>query len=69
MNIFKETFQLVKMLFTDIEKTNEVKTYPMTHFPFNGYKYMMWCGKLIYKDKFPQCNCLIQLYKKMLFMN
>lgn len=63
MNIFKETFQLVKMLFSDIEKTNEVKTYPMSHFPFSGYKYMMWCGSLIYRDKFPQYRTLKEIDK------
>lgn len=27
----------------------EVKLMGMEHFPFRGYSYMMWCGKMVYR--------------------
>jgi len=49
MNIFNETLQLAKMLFTDVDSEHDVKLIPMDHYPFKGYKYMMWCGNIIYR--------------------
>lgn len=47
----KELFQLAKMLFknkpSDMDK---VELLEMKSFPFKGYKYMMWCGKVIYRS-------------------
>ena len=50
--MIKELWILVKMLFgrrkpKDIEK---VSLMGMNHFPFRGYKYLMWCGKMIYRN-------------------
>lgn len=44
-----ELFILIKMLFTPI-KAN-IGFIQMKHFPFEGYKYMMWCGDIIYKNE------------------
>lgn len=44
-----ELIKLIKMLFTPVKE--DVSFIQMKHFPFNGYKYMMWCGGIIYKDK------------------
>ena len=51
MNIFKEIFTLIKMLFTKIGDRKELTMYYMKHFPFKNYKLMMWCGYIIYKNK------------------
>lgn len=49
--MLKELFILIKMLFGkkpgDIEN---VCLMNMKHFPFKGYAYLMWCGKMIYRD-------------------
>ena len=29
----------------------EAELMPMKHFPFKGYKYMMWCGRIIYRKE------------------
>ena len=48
--MIKELWKLIKMLFSTrpsdfIYKDLEVVT--MRHFPFVGYRYMSWCGKVI----------------------
>ena len=48
----KELWILVRMLFgkrqpKDVDK---VSLMGMDHFPFRGYKYLMWCGKMIYRN-------------------
>lgn len=47
----KELLILIKMLFqskpSDIK---EVELLGMNNFPFKGYKYLMWCGKMIYRN-------------------
>ena len=49
--MIKELFILIKMIFgkkpKDIEKPCLMG---MKHFPFKGYSYLMWCGKMIYRD-------------------
>jgi len=49
--MLKELFILIKMLFgkkpCDIENVSLMN---MKHFPFKGYAYLMWCGKMIYRD-------------------
>ena len=50
--MIKELWVLVKLLFgkrqpKDIDK---VSLMGMDHFPFVGYKYLMWCGKMIYRN-------------------
>lgn len=49
--MIKELFTLVKMLFGkkpgDIECVSLMN---MKHFPFKGYSYLMWCGRMIYRD-------------------
>ncbi len=45
----KELFQLIKMLFSgkpgDFE---EPQLLAMKHYPFKGYRFMMWCGRMVY---------------------
>lgn len=53
MNIFKEIWTFVKLLFVNIDNVDKVEPLAMTHFPFKGYKYIMWCGKVIYRDEQP----------------
>ena len=47
----KELIILIKLLFkskpADIK---EVELLGMNNFPFKGYKYLMWCGKVIYRN-------------------
>ena len=50
MNAIKEFFKLAKMLFTSRPSDqDEVELMSMTHFPFSGYAFMMWCGKMVYR--------------------
>lgn len=45
-----ELIKLIKMLFKTSPKDSDVLILKgMKHFPFKGYKYMMWCGHLIYR--------------------
>lgn len=49
--MFRELWILIKMLFcTKPCNINNVSLMNMKHFPFKGYKYLMWCGKMIYRD-------------------
>ena len=49
--MIKEFCILVKMLFGKKPKDIEnVCLMGMEHFPFKGYKYLMWCGKMIYRN-------------------
>lgn len=46
----KELWQLIKMLFSS--KPGDFDTpelLPMKHYPFKGYRFMMWCGRMIYR--------------------
>lgn len=49
--MIKELWILVKMLFaskpSDILKMNTLEVVIMKHFPFKGYRYMCWCGKIV----------------------
>lgn len=48
--MIRDLYTLVRILFkskpTDIK---EVKLLGMDNIPFKGYKYLMWCGKMIYR--------------------
>ena len=59
MNIFKEIWTFVRLLFVNIDNVDKVEPLAMTHFPFKGYKYIMWCGKVIYRDSLPQNRTLV----------
>lgn len=49
--MFRELWQLIKLLFqTKPSEVNEVELLEMKYFPFKGYKYLMWCGKMIYRN-------------------
>lgn len=49
--MIKELWTLVKMLFSGKpEYVTDAELLGMDHFPFKGYSYMMWCGKLIYRN-------------------
>ena len=49
--MFSELWILIKMLFrTNPCNINNVSLMNMNHFPFKGYKYLMWCGKMIYRN-------------------
>lgn len=46
----KELWQLIKMLFSS--KPGDFDTprlLSMKHYPFKGYRFMMWCGRMIYR--------------------
>ena len=48
--MIKELWILAKMLFASKpSEIDEVKLMGMEHFPFRGYSYMMWCGKMVYR--------------------
>lgn len=50
---FKETFTLIRLLFTSRPKAvNEPELLQMKYYPARGYKYMMWCGKMIYRSEY-----------------
>lgn len=49
--MIKELWILIKMLFG--QKPNDIENVSlmgMNHFPFKGYSYLMWCGKMIYRN-------------------
>ena len=49
--MIKELWTLAKMLFqSKPNEIEEVKLMGMDHFPFKGYAYVMWCGKMIYRN-------------------
>ena len=49
--MIKELWTLAKMLFqSKPSEIEEAKLMGMNHFPFKGYAYMMWCGKMIYRN-------------------
>ena len=49
--MIKELWTLAKMLFVSRpSEIEEVKLMGMEHFPFKGYAYMMWCGKMVYRN-------------------
>lgn len=48
---------MAKMLFSPIKST-EVEPLAMDHIPFSGYKYLMWCGKVIYRRSRPEFGTL-----------
>ena len=49
--MIKELLKLVQLLFksrpSDVIKLPDLEVIYMRHFPFTGYRYMMWCGKVI----------------------
>lgn len=48
--MMKELWQLIKMLFSS--KPGDFDTpelLAMKHYPFKGYRFMMWCGRMIYR--------------------
>lgn len=46
MNWLKETWWIVKQLFTKV-KADKVEYKHMDHYPFSGYSAMSWCGYLL----------------------
>lgn len=59
ITFFKELWQLIKMMFaSNPNEYNELELVGMNKFPFKGYKYMMWCGKIIYRldDESPELS-------------
>ena len=48
--MLKEFWILIKLLFkTNPTNIKEVELFEMKNFPFKGYKYLMWCGKMVYR--------------------
>ena len=46
----KELWQLIKMLFSSKPGDFDTpKLLSMKHYPFKGYRFMMWCGRMIYR--------------------
>ena len=49
--MIKELWTLVRMLFRTNPKNKEkVSLLGMNHIPVKGYKYLMWCGYMIYRN-------------------
>ena len=49
--MINELWTLAKMLFQSKPgEIEEVKLMGMDHIPFKGYAYIMWCGKMIYRN-------------------
>lgn len=49
--MFKELIELIKMLFKRAKPAdiNDIELVKMKNFPFSGYRFMMWCGRIIYR--------------------
>lgn len=46
-----ELITLIKMLFKEKPLSYEKpELMMMKHYPFKGYRFMMWCGKMIYRE-------------------
>lgn len=51
--MLKELWVLIKMLFNSKPSDfvgKELEIVRMNHFPFKGYKWLMWCGRMIYRS-------------------
>lgn len=48
MSWFKETWWIIKQLFTKV-KADKVEYKRMDHYPYSGYAAMSWCGYLLSK--------------------
>ena len=49
--MIKELWTLAKMLFkSKPSEIDEVTLLGLDHFPFKGYAYMMWCGRMVYRN-------------------
>ena len=49
--MIKELWMLVGLMFkTSPMEKEKVSLLGMKHIPFKGYKYLMWCGHMIYRD-------------------
>lgn len=53
--MIRELWLLIKMLFaskpSDILKMEHLEIVVMRNFPFSGYRYMMWCGKIVTRSE------------------
>lgn len=52
--MFKELWTLIKMLFKSKPSSilgKDLEVVVMKHFPFAGYRYMSWCGKVITRSE------------------
>lgn len=60
-----ELLELVKMLFKSSPKDSDTLILKgMKNFPFKGYKYMMWCGYLIYRgDTIPTVSSTSMIHE------
>ena len=48
--MFKELWTLIKMLFQSQPSSilgKDLEVVVMKHFPFKGYKWLMWCGRMV----------------------
>lgn len=49
--MIRELFILICILFkTKPKDINNLELIGMNYIPFKGYKYLMWCGKMIYRN-------------------
>lgn len=51
MSWFKEVWMLAKMLFHRTSEQKKVELLVTKHFPFKGYKCMMWCGRVVAREQ------------------
>lgn len=49
--MLKELWDLIKLLFSsNPSDIKDLELLEMKHFPFNEYKYLCWCGRMIYRS-------------------
>ena len=52
----KELLILIKLIFGKTYFPKDIEILKMRYFPFKGYSYMMWCGKIISRYDSPQIS-------------
>lgn len=62
MNWFKETWWIIKQLFTKV-KADKVEYKHMDHYPFSGYSAMSWCGYLLSRNLNLRLSLLLGIMK------
>lgn len=66
--MLKELWILIKMLFATRPSDfvyRDLEVMEMKHFPFEGYKAMAWCGKIIHRAGSSEVNAKTMNYEKI----
>ena len=55
IRFFKEIFTFIRLLFTKIDKSDlDLEPWGIKYILSSGYKYMCWCGKVLYHEDKPE---------------